>query len=681
MPNGSRIEAGAPAPDPSTPPRPPRDPYPDSPSPSPEATGCNQLPLRLDRHPEESLAGFVVRLAERNQSEGWSVIPLMRLAGVPGTTVGSVQEATFPLAGLACLSGMPEGELLAKAFPRLGHCLNRVASGQVARRYLTTASRQVCPACLAEAPVHRRLWHLAFAVSCPRHGGRLLRACPGCGASLQWCRGTITACACGRSLARAASEARPGEELRGLATLCRLLGLEQDASRWAVPLASPVLALPTDAIVDLVVHLGQFALSDGPVPRRLASRGETLDGVLNAGVDACADWARTFPVLLDKVAARAGGRAGRFGFRHDLGSLAHWVSSVPRTSALGSLMRAAVADWWSQRGAAPTRAPGLQGTAPLFRPLKDAAATLGIGTANLRDVSDRLELGLRRDAGGSGAPVLVETTRLARARVIVNDLVGDREAARILGCGRTLFQGLVECGAFRDADGRHLGLPGRRRWSRAGLRACLDRLPSTDGAPAPSAAEMLTAQDAIVLLRRRGHSLEKAWNALTSGQLGPVHRQHPGDLTRCLVGAALVGDMGSSEKPRPSGMSIPEAAARLGLKQEVVYLLCSRGLLHASGLSGARRVSEADLASFDQDFFVPARHEGVGGRSRGWLALQLFAAGLVPVSGPEVDGGRQWIFRAADVEPWMLSDGALASEQMRPGLNLASAVSNSSIVR
>ncbi|MCR0983130.1 TniQ family protein [Roseomonas populi] len=646
MPNGSRIGASEPAPDMSTSPGP----FLADLSRSPEATGCIQLPLRVGYHPEESLAGFVARLAERNRTEGWSVIPLMKLAGVPGTTLGSIQEAAFPMAGLARMSGVPEEELIAKGFPRLGHRMNRVGSGQLARRYLTTSTRQVCPSCLAEAPVHRRLWHLAFAASCPRHGGRLIRSCPGCGEPLRWCSGTLAACACGTGLARSVSEARPGEGIRGLATICRLLGLEQDAGRWAVPLSPPVLSLPTDGVVDLIVHLGWFALSDDPAPRRLAADGGTLDVALNAGADACAAWPRTFEDVLDVVAARAVGRTGRYGFRHDLGFLAYWVSSVPRTSDLGRLLRTAITDWWSRRGVAPTRAPGFPGPVSRRQPLKGAAAALGIGLANLRDVSDRLELGLDPDAGGSGAPILVEAARVARARARLDDLVGDREAAQILGCGRTLFQGLVECGVLQAADGRHLRLPGSRRWSKAGLRACLERLPTTGDAPAPPEDRMLTAQDAIVLLRRRGHTLETAWNALASGQLGPVHRRPPGDLATCLVHAAAVGDLGLADRAKPPGMTVPEAAVQLGLKQEVVYLLCSRGLLRASGLSGDRRISGADLATFKRDFFVPAHHEKSTGRSRGWLACHLKGCGVTPVSGPGIDGGRQYIFRAAEIE-------------------------------
>lgn len=125
------------------------------------------LPLRAKPHSEECLPGFVARLAERNAREGWSVLPLLKAAGIAATTLGSIQTGNVPVSGLAEISGVDEAVLLGMSFPSIGGHLNRVGTGRLARRYLSTSGRRVCPACLAEDGVHRRLWHLSLAVLAP----------------------------------------------------------------------------------------------------------------------------------------------------------------------------------------------------------------------------------------------------------------------------------------------------------------------------------------------------------------------------------------------------------------------------------------------------------------------------------------------------------------------------------
>ena len=98
-------------------------------------------------------------------------------------------------------------------------------------------------------------------------------------------------------------------------------------------------------------------------------------------------------------------------------------------------------------------------------------------------------------------------------------------------------------------------------------------------------------------------------------------------------------------------LSIPEAAILLRLKQEVVYGLCNRGLIR-TGTGGAlrgRRVSREEVERFEKEFFVPSRR--FPDRQEAGRALRrLLGAGVRPLTGPTVDGGRQYVFRRLDAE-------------------------------
>lgn len=106
------------------------------------------------------------------------------------------------------------------------------------------------------------------------------------------------------------------------------------------------------------------------------------------------------------------------------------------------------------------------------------------------------------------------------------------------------------------------------------------------------------------------------------------------------------------EELSPEGMlSIPEVARALRLKQEVAYHLLHVGLLRSVsrhvGRRPARFVELPELKRF-QASFAPLVRLAEGSKVAGRQALDWArATGLELVSGPSVDGGRQYFVRVA----------------------------------
>ncbi|MGP8438943.1 hypothetical protein ACT2FY_27170 [Paraburkholderia fungorum] len=104
-----------------------------------------------------------------------------------------------------------------------------------------------------------------------------------------------------------------------------------------------------------------------------------------------------------------------------------------------------------------------------------------------------------------------------------------------------------------------------------------------------------------------------------------------------------------------SQISIVEAARRLGVKQEVMYHLINIGMVRTRvgklRRRAARVVDIDDLQKFTEQFlplFALAKTMGISAREApGWARLH----GIEIVTGPSVDGGRQyWIRRGTSVE-------------------------------
>jgi len=96
-----------------------------------------------------------------------------------------------------------------------------------------------------------------------------------------------------------------------------------------------------------------------------------------------------------------------------------------------------------------------------------------------------------------------------------------------------------------------------------------------------------------------------------------------------------------------SSMSVDEAAKRLCLKQQVVYDLVRLGLLVTieDKLPG-RRVMRASLEDFQATYISLAEFSRSLQRAPRWVLKKLH---VPPISGPLIDGSRQYFFRRSEV--------------------------------
>ena len=96
-------------------------------------------------------------------------------------------------------------------------------------------------------------------------------------------------------------------------------------------------------------------------------------------------------------------------------------------------------------------------------------------------------------------------------------------------------------------------------------------------------------------------------------------------------------------------LSIPEASTILGIKQEVAYHLVNKEFIEVidAGRLG-RFISKEALANFRRDYRFAHQLWNDRSISPRNLIRILKELGIEPVSGPTVDGGRQYLYRALD---------------------------------
>lgn len=472
-----------------------------------------------------------------------------------------------------------------------------------------------CPACMGDTePTWSSTWTEAGRWWCSEHGIWLVDECSQCGRSLTW-RGIGWArCRCGAVLSK------------------------------AMPLSvSPnvMLFAPTElgrgSLVQWLGALSTFGL-EAKAFKRAESRGQsTVRSVVEAGASMRVAWPSSFYGWLQRHRSMPGGLPA-------VTVNTAWPGLVRQTRRLASngdrsLVSVALTTFLDS---AHRRGTPLLGRNPSVRQSsKSLTATAKAIGVSLK----RLQIALPVAMPGEAATY---TTAAGRTRgsvhpdfaPLVSDFMRDgisiNQAACLLGLSRKRVMSLANakllCG-----------------WGRyVSKQSCLylqDRLIGLAHAwLAPADAEPLA--EVLRLCVPEPHNV-LVFNGLIA-QAIPLYRvavERPVGQT-LLRRADVVNFLRARHVANCDAMTVVQAASRLRVKQEVAYHLIRRGLLTSRRGTVGRRpgtvITAEAIAEFER-CFVPlaalAAAAGVGGRgSVSWALSQ----GLTFVSGPVIDGGRQY---------------------------------------
>ena len=595
--------------------------------------------LGTDTREGESLPGYLLRLSARIGSRP------DRLAGMAGLDQPGCALTSRSVARLAERAGLPEDvldRLVYRPAARPGH--HRFMGVTVHRELLDVGGRRACPACLAGADHHRACWDLALLTCCPIHGTGLVSRCPGCRAHLGWTDPSVVSCRCGSDVrAWPAPPAAPGEAQAA----ARLLELASgDVPGW---LPAPLVPCDPSDLLRLVHDLGTF-LAGRTKGRRLcvlrkASSGLAAEAV-RLGVECLENWPGSLLAYLDGERSRAAARTGRYGARKEVGPLYDWLRDMPASAARNAVMDAVKDHIAADPVGAHRmhRSVLLDGGGPAgdgFMGLGDAAASLG----RSRAAAKRLLAEAAGDGGGRGMPAALSRAAVdALAGAAAPTLTLEQAASRLGVCearARRLAEAGLLCFRERPGDG------GRARWEfpADAVSDLLGRLEKRAAGAEPGL--LVGFETAVESLRRVGTDFVRLVAAALEGPL-PACAIDPGavGLKRLRFAARDVRCLKAGRTARKR-LTVNAAAGALGLKWETAAHLVRVGVLR--GDQGG--IDAAELDRFRREVASGADLARAAGTSPRSLAERMAAAGVLPMSGPAVDGGRQNFYERRTLPP------------------------------
>ena len=505
-----------------------------------------------------------------------------------------------------------------------------------------------CSLCMAESPYLRAEWGLKAFVACTRHKVMLVERCNDCGELQRWERGALTSCPCGCQLTVGApTVADPSL----LSIMSGIMSAIKGGGQFSV--ADTPLALSLAQGLRLLEYLGQYA--DGPMPSRpgqlMGLHGlDVALRVTRGAVQLLHDWPNGFRSRLEAILAED--TSTGLSVRRVFGRLYRVLYTDlrdPEFQFLRDAFETFLHDRWQGVIGRRNRS---------FRPeffgrqrrvvLTRFARGAGTGGATIRNLVLRGDLDAARIQLPSGRhAITLDVEQLEKASAIVSDQVDLLEAKRILGLGRRRVLELVDGGMIPVLQ--RSGQLDAKRWyfQRSVLDTLLARL--------VTAVVVLPSAGALVTL---GYVL-KYWQ---------IDAQEFCDLVQAVLDGVLIGFAGEQSalsalqvdeselrawlvtyRSHAEWLSVDEAARQLGLKQQVAYELVTRGLLASErkprGGHSMVCVLQQSVVDFKASYISLAQLA----KEQGLMPRVLLARlSVSPVTGPSVDGGRQYFFLKAD---------------------------------
>lgn len=513
-------------------------------------------------------------------------------------------------------------------------------------RFLQVGNRRFCPTCLGEAAYWRHGWEYSLVVYCLRHKAWLEDRCATCGATIEfWQRPSPHCQSCGELLRHV--EQHPllrDDHLEALTSiLARSAGpdgwlpdLVDYGAPWALP--SP---LAYQQLAKVVLLLGGYGRGRHGRPRKAGFKDDVriARSIIAHAAHALFPWPEAFHGLLAEL--RDTGQSSLSGSMSYFYKALYREFEATEVGFLRGEVEVYLRDHWDgvlsrKNSYFPS---GFAGT-HRFQAMTRVARERGLPKSLLlRSVESGQLPGSVRKLPSGRSQVILRVDLLDELRSDL-ELQTLEVASNELGLPERRLREILRAGVL---PGRAPNGGGTWAIARADLRQFAGSLTAAAG-PSRQGKQIPLRQVVRFLAGEEGALAD----FLRAVQAGTVSLCHLEDETLPLFQRLTVElrNLRAWQLSRQGRLSLPHAAEYLGLKQEVLYQLCRKGHLSAStsGAAGAA-LSEAEIGRFLRDF-LPAAQIAASWDSSSRRVIEVLAEmGVLPISGPSVDGGRQAFYR------------------------------------
>lgn len=468
---------------------------------------------------------------------------------------------------------------------------------------------------------------------CLEHQCWLVDTCDGCNRPLTWRTARYQSCRCGTSLTEIFAPALSSD----LVTLSRPINAKRPSSWWA--------ALPLEhrwKLVNFFGALHAYGLLGKPLKKAsIASIGNTRD-LITSGTAILLGGEQSFHELLCRIrirpAAEISAQLLKEAFptllrkmRRQLPALESetlftWVRSFLLANSNND-----VSISWKHSGATVSAA--------------ECARHLNVRAERLSNILSSHGIASKTRITTAGRTMLTVAPKIVREiRERMSKIVSRRSVSTTYGLSPSRQAALMEAGLIRGIA---------HKVDAGSVAALIECIPFVQTKECRQNLPDLISLDQVLRTLVPLPLSVAFFRSLLHGEIRcerlAAHCRHLRDLVVSRSDIQTLFDV--VQKPADEFISIPDAASQLKLKQEVVYHLVNHGVIKVVpqriGRRFARFIKFQELARFNEKIESLVSAASRHGISRQAALSWANETGKEIVSGPTVDGGRQYFIRKA----------------------------------
>jgi len=615
--------------------------------------------LLITPHPfeDESFEGYILRVSDRNgyPSPDWlkRAIGSKRLYDLSKTHRTRLARAfNQPPEKIEQMIHLPAANL--KKHVSFGNRL-------IHRSSIENKVSRYCPDCVREQSYFREHWELRAINTCPTHKSFLIDKCPHCSGLLHWNRERLTFCPCGHDLCDATS--LPADDASiGLSRDIKLVLDGKNKSCLFNTLPPAFYSIGLGLLLDQLTLLAAYVSGKGRGRGvQLASRllSDANRDVYTRVAGLLIDWPNNFYRLLDDIRRPSDENPTKTGLANDFKSLyaALYSYSDKDKSPARDAFQCYVRSHWTGGyiSRKNTYMSALLELTTCRVPLARAATQIGVHPSILRRDIVAGRLPAIQNKAGKVMLTLIDTHDLERYRNARGELIGLSKACDLLGLSKKpvfdlVAEGLLKASRGPTIDGHHLWL-----FHKPEIRAFLKKV-SNRNISRSTTRHLIGFPEALRRMTFLSLNVVDLVNAMQSGK---ISARRSG---KKLIGfKSLKFDLDEfgafiSEVRRTIewAISIESAAKKLKLNEQAARDLVRLGYLKTTNDFSAGRnrrlVSFTSIEEFKQ-IYVSASELAVRMKTSARNAvMEMKKIGILAVTGPSIDGGRQYFFLRIQVQ-------------------------------
>lgn len=615
------------------------------------------LLLTATPHRDENLPGYILRLSEKNgyQSPLWITEKIQDAAY---KSFRSVLFGNVDWSRLSSLTGVPINTLINSAYlPITGSEVKNVFNSRPIPRYLLKDRPKICPECLKEDTYTRKAWDIAFYTSCPVHNKLLITHCPHCSLPLSWSRKSITQCRCGFDLSKAVANLADYQDTAVSKHISYLLSGTLPVSK------SGIDGLELEDFLAILSFIGGQYLGIND------TMGKTLSGlpmdrlhtILKKAYSVFIDWPKNFYAFLDQSKGVLFSNVFyKTGLKREFGNfypVLYRHFNTPQFYFLRSAFEVYGHFLWkggyiSEKSRVTTRQR--KGWRRYYGKA-EASKFLGV---IIEKIDDLIRIGYLKayiQSMGKTNMYRIDIDSLKKFKNEYDNSLTLEQTAGILGVTRHRVTKLIKSQYLVPLLGPEIDGSPVWRIKRISIDSLFESIRSKLCCRIEF-VNLIPFHDAVQKLSILKVDTTKLIKLIQAGAITP-RKDIPGyGLNSFFFDEFDISLYIKNELEKQKGVYLTqiETAELLNIKQEVVNLWLKKKLIK-NALPPNRnskwwKISPIAIKNFVNTYVLAAPLAKSLGTSPGCFVNRCRSIDIFPVSGPTIDGGRQYIFRRADVD-------------------------------